>query len=444
MGRIIAHRAVGYGAAGDGPPSQALLLAPVPLADRRAGRGVDRRGGGPAGGDRAGESCPPVGAPRPSNARSTRERPGSCGASAMTAGSCTATTRRRDAVSSAYNSTRHAGVMDALYRLGRIRAAPTPGCATSARNLVRHDDWAAFAPGRRGRERRRERARRRGPDAPPAGDARRALRRPRPAARPVPARHRSATTGASSSTGGPPRGAASRASSGSSRPARRSTPSPSCAPRSPRRAGRSPRTASAGYLATRRDRREGYTVRQADHWAAYGLEALAPAGLTDVEAGYARFLAGYFGFLVRLDSQRTAGRSTRSRSRARRSGRWARATGALRRLAGEDARLADLRDELGERNACLTGILVDRQVGPESPNPRARGAWFADGYTQMDDQQHAVAALLGSGQAADDASPSWPSRSSRRPTPGASRSPARRGPPDRGDGRALALLAGAG
>ncbi len=154
----------------------------------------------------------------------------------------------------------------------------------------------------------------------------------------------------------------------------------------------------AGYLATRRDQSEGYSVRQADHWAAYGLEALAPAGLTDVEAGYARFLAGYFGFLVRLDSQWT-GRPLNPFSESGASlGTVGEATGALRRLAGEDARLADLRDELGERNGCLTGILVDRQVGPESRNPRARGAWFADGYTQMDDQQHAVAALLGSGE----------------------------------------------
>ena len=155
----------------------------------------------------------------------------------------------------------------------------------------------------------------------------------------------------------------------------------------------------AGYLATRRDQAEGDSVRQADHWAAYGLAALAPAGLTDVEAGYARWLAGYFGFLVRLDSHRRGpGLNPFSESGAS-LGTVGEATGALRRLADEDPRLADLRDNLGERDACLTGILVDRQVGPENANPRARGAWFADGYTQMDDQQHAVAALLGSGEA---------------------------------------------
>ena len=61
----------------------------------------------------------------------------------------------------------------------------------------------------------------------------------------------------------------------------------------------------ADYLATRRDEAEGHAYRQPDHWAAYGLAALAPAGLTDVEAEYGRWLAGYFGFFVRFESQHT-------------------------------------------------------------------------------------------------------------------------------------------
>jgi hypothetical protein len=48
---------------------------------------------------------------------------------------------------------------------------------------------------------------------------------------------------------------------------------------------------------------EGYAVRQPDHWAAYGLAELAPAGLTEVEADYGRWLAGYFGFGIRFESQ---------------------------------------------------------------------------------------------------------------------------------------------
>ena len=71
------------------------------------------------------------------------------------------------------------------------------------------------------------------------------------------------------------------------------------------------------------------------------------------------------------------------------------ATAALWRLTREDPRLSDLRSDLADRTSCLGGILVDLQDPATDPDPRARGAWFADGYTQMDDQQHAMAALIG-------------------------------------------------
>src|SRR3954447_19737492 len=44
-----------------------------------------------------------------------------------------------------YNTTRHAGVMDALYRAGRADAADG-GLAYVLRNTVRHEGWTAFAP----------------------------------------------------------------------------------------------------------------------------------------------------------------------------------------------------------------------------------------------------------------------------------------------------------
>jgi hypothetical protein len=341
-----------------------------------------------------GESCPPVGAPAVQRAIGE-------GAAWLVRGQrddgrfLYGYDSSRDEVSSAYNSTRHAGVMDALYRLGRIRAADA-GLRYVRASLIRHDGWAAFAPG--------------GEDANVGGNALVV----------VALMHRRQVTHDERFDGLARRLGrfllAQERDDGSIlqfwRPATgRSLPGvfgkfatgeafyalALLRVAFPEEGWEEPAHRVAGYLATRRDQSEGYSVRQADHWAAYGLEALAPAGLTGVEAGYARFLAGYFGFLVRLDSQWT-GRPLNPFSESGASlGTVGEATGALRRLAGEDARLADLRDELGERNGCLTGILVDRQVGPESPNPRARGAWFADGYTQMDDQQHAVAALLGSG-----------------------------------------------
>src|SRR5690606_37427283 len=61
--------------------------------------------------------------------------------------------------------------------------------------------------------------------------------------------------------------------------------------------------------------------------------------------------------------------------------------------------LANLRDPLAARAGCVAGMLVQRQVGPddaaEAPEPdRARGAWLQRGITQMDDQQHALSAVL--------------------------------------------------
>ena len=48
--------------------------------------------------------------------------------------------------------------------------------------------------------------------------------------------------------------------------------------------------------------------------------------------------------------------------------------------------------------ACTSGMLVERQIKPGDPNtgpdvPRL-GGWFTEGITRMDDQQHALSALL--------------------------------------------------
>jgi hypothetical protein len=152
------------------------------------------------------------------------------------------------------------------------------------------------------------------------------------------------------------------------------------------------------YVATRRDREEGNTFRPSDHWAAYGLEALAAAdGLTAVERDYARWLAGYFGWLVRYESQH-AGRSLSFSDSGASLGTVGEGTAALRRLAAADPALADLRAPLAERSVCLGGILLDRQA-TGAADPRERGAWLDGGYTQMDDQQHAIAALIGTREA---------------------------------------------
>ena len=300
----------------------------------------------------------------------------------------------RDEVSFEYNNTRHAGVLDALYRVGRIRVADA-GLRYVRDNLVRSDGWTAFAPvgeyASAGANalllvaliHRRQAT----GDVRYDGLARRLARflvaQQRPDGsvllywRPDTRRRVPGVFG-TYSTGEVFYALAlmhrTFPAEGWERPAHR----------------------VADYLATRRDEAEGHSIRQPDHWAAYGLATLAPAGLTEVEAQYGRWLAGYFGYLVRFESQHLEGSVVPWEESGSGLGTEGEATTALWRLAGEDPRLVDLRDELAERSTCLAGIIVKRQVPPADPNPLARGAWFTDGYTQMDDQQHAVAALIGS------------------------------------------------
>jgi hypothetical protein len=160
----------------------------------------------------------------------------------------------------------------------------------------------------------------------------------------------------------------------------------------------------ARYVATRRDDVEGYVLTFPDHWAAYGLAELGPDALGDAEAAYARRLAGAFGLMSRVESQS-------GESGLRRIFRGEPASGAglgtigeglgeLWRLSREEPRLADLTDDLAKRLRCTAGRTVERQAGAAEaeayPRPTlVRGAWFSeDGYTQMDDQQHPLSALL--------------------------------------------------
>jgi hypothetical protein len=295
-----------------------------------------------------------------------------------------------------YNTTRHSGVLDVLYRVGRIRAADS-GLAYALDNLIHSGRWTAFAP--------------LGEDANVGTNAllviallhrrqatgeRRYDRLLREVARFLVAQER--TDGSVLQYWDPATrravpGAFGKFSTGEAFYAlalmRRTFPGDGWGP---------PAHRVADYLATRRDAAEGYSSRLADHWAAYGLEALGPGLLTDTEAGYARWLAGYFGFLVRLESQHTGRILNPFAESGAELGTIGEATAALWRLTREDPRLSDLRGDLADRISCLGGILVDLQDPATDPDPRARGAWFADGYTQMDDQQHALAALIGASE----------------------------------------------
>ena len=160
----------------------------------------------------------------------------------------------------------------------------------------------------------------------------------------------------------------------------------------------------ADYLATRRDTEEGLSFPPwADQWAAYGLAEMASWPLSEVQVTYARSLAERFGFLMRAESRRTGDAWSRlihgRRARAAGMGTWVEGLDSLWRLAAADPRMADMAPKLRERAICGAGMLRDRQVdGSEAARYEspaiAEGAWFTNGKTRMDDQQHALSGLI--------------------------------------------------
>ncbi|MCL6644964.1 MAG: hypothetical protein K6U88_08315 [Dehalococcoidia bacterium] len=161
---------------------------------------------------------------------------------------------------------------------------------------------------------------------------------------------------------------------------------------------------TARYLAEDRDRVEGLDFPPwADQWAAYGFGEMAAWGLSDSEVRYLESLAGRFGLLVRSESARRDSALSRlfrgRQARAAGLGTWGEGLAGLHQAASADARLSHLLPAIEERLACTAGMLRERQVtgrhAETAPQPvRAAGAWFTGGVTRMDDQQHALSALL--------------------------------------------------
>ncbi|HEY6637048.1 MAG TPA: hypothetical protein VIZ61_05120, partial [Solirubrobacterales bacterium] len=163
------------------------------------------------------------------------------------------------------------------------------------------------------------------------------------------------------------------------------------------------------YLATSRDDLEGHWPPVADHWAAYGMADTvesrggAQPPLTEDELSYARRQAELFGGQTRWISERFGpwGALVRPGGVPRGGGYGVIGEGLTGwwQVANEDARLEDLRAPIAERATCIAGLAVSAQSGRADAAGAARpdlvaGAWFRDGETRMDDQQHALAALL--------------------------------------------------
>lgn len=165
---------------------------------------------------------------------------------------------------------------------------------------------------------------------------------------------------------------------------------------------RDPALRIAHYLATTRDDAESRWPDVPDHWAAYALAEMsrwpAPSVVDDTLVAYARHIGALESMQIRYESQRTGtwfSRATRGQTGLGAGvGALAEALMSLRSvpaLAGDQT--------LRRRAECAAGVLLHRQTSPAAsaryPNPeRARGAWIRDGTTQIDDQQHALSALL--------------------------------------------------
>jgi small neutral amino acid transporter SnatA (MarC family) len=163
------------------------------------------------------------------------------------------------------------------------------------------------------------------------------------------------------------------------------------------------------YLATSRDKKEDHWPPIADHWAGYGLAETVDfpergrPPLTEDEVDYAREQAGLFGGQVRWVSEQAGPWGTLVRGgHVPRGGGYGVVNEGLSGLwlaAQKDPRLADLREPIAERATCMAGLAIDAQSDRHDAADFARpgrveGAWFRDGETRMDDQQHALAGLL--------------------------------------------------
>lgn len=160
------------------------------------------------------------------------------------------------------------------------------------------------------------------------------------------------------------------------------------------------------YLVEDRDATEAPWPPVSDHWGAYAFETMSrwpePPGLTDGERDWLDRQLALFGLQVRYESQRTGGVTRLTRGpQALAAGVGTLGEGLGNHLALID-RLGVATDDLDAvlaRARCTAGLLVERQVRsararPDAEPERAVGAWFRLGDTQMDDQQHALSALL--------------------------------------------------
>ncbi len=173
------------------------------------------------------------------------------------------------------------------------------------------------------------------------------------------------------------------------------------------------------YLALYKADAEGFVPDMPDHWAAYAMAEMtrwpesswaeiverASGDFDDVHVAWANKQMGMNSVMVRYESQRT-NRGFDRWLRGRTSlgsaiGTHGEALGGWWEVAAVDDSFAGVRSGLRDRLACNAGVITARQVDSDTAASYAspddvRGSWLWFDITQVDDQQHAVSALVAS------------------------------------------------
>ena len=161
------------------------------------------------------------------------------------------------------------------------------------------------------------------------------------------------------------------------------------------------------YLTTYKANEEGFVPDMADHWAAYAMSEMMTWAdvptFSDTEIAWAKKQMGLSSVMIRYESQITddgfnvllRGHSAIGAAMGTHGEAVA---GWVNFALGQSALTGQVRG-LFDRLQCNSSLLVDRQITGvaardfKSPS-RVEGAWLSSGITQVDDQQHAMSALL--------------------------------------------------
>ncbi len=162
-----------------------------------------------------------------------------------------------------------------------------------------------------------------------------------------------------------------------------------------------PALAVLRYLINDRDSVESPWPPVSDHWGAYALETMSrwpePPPVDSATRTWIDRQVWMLGLQVRYESQRVGGITKLTRGDIALPagvGTLGEAFGNLFLLDDREGILGDDRAAVLTRAACTTSLLVSRQAPIDPTDPLVGGAWFRQGVSQLDDQQHTLSTLL--------------------------------------------------